>query len=145
VNRVAEIRDGRIIEYDGNYSYYLQKRENIPVPVSKVKSTPEAAASSPGGKKTKEQKRSEAEARQTVSKERNRLQRQVDELEKKIDGLEKKKEDLETRMAQPETYDNSELAVKSQKEYAGVTKELTLANQQWEKAVTELEKIEKAL
>jgi ATP-binding cassette subfamily F protein 3 len=151
VNRVVEIRNGSILEYDGNYSYYLQKRESIRIP--QPISTPEAATTlttkeeslkvpqAPGGKKTKEQKKMEAEARQVVSNERNRLQREVEKLEEKIDRLEKRKDELETQMAQPDTYNHSELAVRLQKEYAAVNKELNQCNRQWEQASTQLEEI----
>lgn len=151
VNRTIEIRSGSILEYDGNYSYYLQKRESVRIrqPIS----TPEAASAStakqgplqvskaPGGKKTKEQKKLEAEARQAVSSERNRLQREVEKLEEQIDQLEKRKQELETQMAHPHTYNDSELAVRLQKEYAAVNKELLICNREWEQVSTQLEEI----
>jgi ATP-binding cassette subfamily F protein 3 len=151
VNRTVEIRNGSILEYDGNYSYYLQKRESIRIlqPISK----PEAASApttregplqlsrAPGGKKTKEQKKLEAEARQAISKERNRLQRKVAALEEQIDQLEKRKQELETQMAHPDTYNDSQLAVCLQKEYAAINKELILSNREWEQASTQLEEI----
>jgi ATP-binding cassette subfamily F protein 3 len=139
VNRVVEIRDGQALEYDGNYSYYLEKRDNAAPPEPGANDAPKTAPAAPGTKKTKEQKRQEAEARQAISKERNRLQKQVDDLEEKIERLEKEKDELETRMAQPETYENSELAVQAQKEYARVTKELDQFNEQWEQALSALE------
>jgi len=155
VSRTVEIRGGNILEYDGNYSYYLQKREGarIPQPISK----PEAATSfpvkeeslkvskAPGGKKTKEQKKLEAETRQAVSQKRNRLQREVEKLEEKIDRLEKRKDELETQMAHPDTYNDSELAVRLQKEYAAVNKELTLCNREWEQISTQLEEIMRSI
>ncbi|UCH93694.1 MAG: ATP-binding cassette domain-containing protein [Candidatus Aminicenantes bacterium] len=144
VNRVVEIRNGNFLEYDGNYSYYLEKRESLCIsqPISKPGSisfaTPSPISS---GKKTKEQKRLQAEARQAVSKERNRLQREVEKLEEKIEQLEKRKDELETQMAHPDTYDDSELAVRLQKEYAAINKELIRCNQEWEQASTQLEEI----
>jgi ATP-binding cassette subfamily F protein 3 len=151
VNRVVEIRNGSILEYDGNYSYYLQKRGSVRIlqPIS----TPEAASTLTaneeslkvsqvtGGKKTKEQKKLEAEARQSVSNERNRLQREVEKIEKKIERLEKRKDELETQMAQPDTYNDSELAVRLQKEFAAVNKELNQCNLRWEQASNQLEEI----
>ena len=151
VNRAVEIRNGSIVEYDGNYSYYLQKRESVrippPISVPGTASTNTArealpeAAKAPGGKKTKGQKKLEAEARQSVSKERNRLQRETAALEEQIDRLEKRKLELETQMAQPHTYDDSELAVRLQKEYAAVNKELNRCNLGWEQASNQLEEI----
>jgi ATP-binding cassette subfamily F protein 3 len=129
----------------------LQKRGSVRIlqPIS----TPEAASTLTaneeslkvsqvtGGKKTKEQKKLEAEARQSVSNERNRLQREVEKIEKKIERLEKRKDELETQMAQPDTYNDSELAVRLQKEFAAVNKELNQCNLRWEQASNQLEEI----
>jgi ATP-binding cassette, subfamily F, member 3 len=159
VERVVEIRDGHLLDYDGNYSYYLQKRDSTSLPTkmnpgdnpdikkdandSSSRGTSDAPpfASAPGAKKTKEQKRLEAEARQAVSKERNRLQKNVDSLEENIDRLETRKSELEAQLAAPETYDHSVLAVKLQKEYGSVTKELEESNAKWEEALMELEEL----
>jgi len=159
VERVVEIRDGRLLDYDGNYSYYLQKRDSTPLPTlndtgdksennraekssGSIKSAGTAnAAPTAGIKKTKEQKRLEAEARQAVSKERNRLQKNVDSLEENIERLETRKSELEAQLAAPETYDNSDLAVKLQKEYGTVTKELEESNAKWEDALMKLEEL----
>jgi ATP-binding cassette subfamily F protein 3 len=151
VNRTIEIRNGSILEYDGNYSYYLQKRGSVsiqqPISTPEAASTPTAKEGSPqvskapGGKKTKEQKKLEAEARQAVSSKRSRLQREVEKLEEKIEQLETRKQELETQMAHPDTYNDSELAVRLQKEYSAVKKELTRCNQEWEQASTQLEEI----
>jgi ATP-binding cassette subfamily F protein 3 len=151
VNRTIEIRSGSILEYDGNYSYYLQKRGSVRVlqPAAAVEAASPPAAGeesvktspAPGGKKTKEQKKLEAEARQAVSKERNRLQREAAALEEQIDQLEKRKQELETQMALPDTYNDSELAVRLQKEYAAVNKELNRCNLRWEQASNQLEEI----
>lgn len=141
VNRVVELRNGQIIEYHGNYSYYLEKRDTL-----SVNTQPQAAVTPPApegikGKKTKEQKRLEAEARQAISKDLNRLKNQVAALEDKISELETAKDHLETRMAQPETYQDSQLAVSLQKEYASVNKDLQHYTGQWEKAQTALDQL----
>lgn len=156
VHRVLEIRDHQLWDFDGNYSYYLQKRDSILLSssgsISKTQTLPLPGptietdkSSSMAGKKTKEQKRLEAEARQAVSKDRNRLQKTVNSLEEKIEKLENNKKTLEQQMAEPKTYENSELAIKLQKEYAATVKDLGLLSSQWESALTELEVIKESL
>jgi ATP-binding cassette, subfamily F, member 3 len=153
VNRVIEIRDHHLLEFNGNYSYFLQKRDSVRVLVPGTSTDPEAQAPQAGNpitpqafpegtKKTKEQKRLEASARQAVSKERNVMKRAVESLEEKIEDFETKKTDLEARLSQQETYDNSQLAVTLQKEYANVIKDLEISTTEWEKAITTLEELE---
>ena len=44
-------------------------------------------------------------------------------------------------MARPETYDDSQLAVALQKEYAGVNKDLSVYTGKWETAQGELDRL----
>ena len=153
VNRVLEIKDGIVIEYGGNYSYYLEKRDTVHASLAQSgfirkkesetenESSDETKAEAGGFKKSKEQKRLEAEARQSISKERNRLQKEVNTLEEKIELLERRKSELEYLLAQKETYSNSDLTVQFQKEYGMVNKELDVANQKWEVALSQLDEI----
>jgi len=141
VSRVVDLVGGRITEYDGNYSYYLEKRGrskmNVTAPTAAAQQQPAAL----GSRKTKEQKRLEAEARQAVSKDLNRLKKEVATLEDRIAGLEAAKDRLEARMARPETYEDSQLAVALQKEYAGVNKDLSVCTRKWETAQGELDRL----
>jgi len=169
VHRVVEIRDGKFVQFDGNYTYYLQKRDALP---DGEKTGKEKASEKPNGKngsinvnlntntgtgsesadtsvdgarKTKEQKRREAQARQAVSESRNVLKKNVSTLEAKIETLEDRKTELETQLAHPDTYGSGNLAVRLQKEYAQVNKDLKVSNEQWETALMELEELEATL
>jgi ATP-binding cassette subfamily F protein 3 len=96
-------------------------------------------------RKTKEQKRAEAESRQIVSKRRNQLQKEADFLELKINTLEGKKKEMEQILARPETYKNSSSVVALQKEYVSTTKELEISYKNWESARLELEDLLKEI
>lgn len=141
INRVVELKNGQITEYDGNYSHYLEKRDSIPELIGK---TGEVSQPVSRGKKTKEQKRLEAEARQAISKKLNQLKREVADLENKINEVETSKKALEAQMAQPETYQDGQLAVSLQKEYATNNKDLQNYNKKWEKAQTALDELLKS-
>jgi len=138
VHRVIEIKDHQIKQYEGNYSDYLARRESEQKVEVKSNDKPKVIT---GSKKTKEQKRLEAEARQAISKDRNRLTNEIVLLETKIDELEKRKIEIELQMANPETYQKGGLAISLPYEYTRVKTELHDCYERWEKAQVELEEI----
>ncbi len=142
VHQIFEIEDRQIKQYEGNYSDYLAKRETEQQEQSKFKDKPKNIA---GSKKTKEQKRLEAEARQAVSKDRNRLTNEIELLETKIAALEKRKSEIENLMANPETYKNNELATTLPHEYSRIQEELQSCYDRWEQAQVELDEVLKAI
>jgi len=146
VSRVLELKGGSLEEFHGNYSYYLQKRRVREQEESaQVKEAPEKAEVTQGGKKTKEQKRLEAQARQAVSKDINKVKKEITRQESLIDQLEERIKEIEETMSLPGTYDDKGLTVKLQKEYADKKKELEIANLRWEEAQVKLEEIEAVL
>jgi len=138
VSRVVELKDRCMSEYPGDYSYYLQKRDAEPEFVTHIKEKTDTVSSV---KKTKEQKRLEAEARQTISKERNRLKKIVGKLEKQIETLETKKAEIEFEMTRPEIYENGEQVVELQKTHAKLHGELEDAYRHWEEAQHEFDEL----
>ena len=142
VHRVVEIREGRIYEYTGNYSDYLAKKPAVSEPEeSEIGSPTREKDPAPGGRKTRDRKRLEAEARQSVSRRRNELKEEIGKLEEEIHGLERRKQEIEERLALPDTYQDSELVISLKGEYARVREVLPARYGHWEKAHLELEEI----
>ncbi|MBS3818147.1 ATP-binding cassette domain-containing protein [bacterium] len=136
VNRVVEIKNGALKEYPGNYSYYLEKRNQ------ESKESLDSPKKSPQEKETrKQQRRREAEARQAVSKRRNQLNQEIENIEAKIHDLEKEKSEIEEKMSQPKTYKEGDLIVSLQKNHARIQTELEDLYKKWEDAKLELEEI----
>ncbi len=132
VTRVIELKDKHIREYEGNYTDYLARREQS------TETAQNENMDKTVSKKSKEEKRLQAEARQAVSKVRNRLQNEIYILESRIEKLEKRIPELESIMADSETYKNGEKAAEIQKEYTQIKKELAVSMGRWETAHTEL-------
>lgn len=143
VNRVIELKDGKLDEYLGNYSYYLEKRQSRGTAAHQE--IPEDKSRPAGGKKTKEQKRLEAEARQAVSKESNLLKNEINELEDRIGMLETRIREIEVEMASPDTYQDKARTVSLQKEYAAAKKDLQVNSEKWEEAQLKYEELRAGL
>lgn len=150
VGRVIELKDGTMTDYYGNYSYYMEKRkesikaeESQPVPCLSGKiDDKDGNSPSVAQRKSKDQKRLEAEARQTVSKDRNRLQKEVDQVEGQIEELEGRKRELENIFSSPESFSISGPEMgRLQKEFALKNLRLEDLYQQWEKARQSLENL----
>lgn len=139
VSRVVEIKEHHVRMYEGNYSDYLKKRQQQNL-AAEAEQRSVTMAMTPR-KKSKEEKRREAEARQLVSKERNRLQNVIHVIEQRVENLENRQKEIEDDLAKPATYQNGELAARLQKEYQNVKNELEELFEDWEKSQSEYEKL----
>ena len=138
VNKVVEIRNGKIKEFPDGISYYLEKREQI---------AEELKNNSPAKEKNtltkKDQKRIEAELRQKKYTATKEINIKIKNLEKKIEVLEKKVEELKVILADPDIYNNHEKAKEKTSEYNNAQFELEKHLQEWGKLFEQLHKIEK--
>jgi len=134
VSRVFEIRGRNVKAYRGNYSDYLQKRDDSchGEPDSRIRKKP-------AGKTLKQEKQERARARQAVSRQRAELTRKCEDLEKHIEALEKQQKELESAMANPENYTQGSRMAAIQKEYAANKADLENSYDQWGKAHADLD------
>lgn len=105
-NKTATIIDKQIKLYWGNYSYYLEKKEEEAV------ETKEEKKPLSGKKKTKERKRIEAEKRQEIYKKK----KEIEKIESSIVDKEKEIEEKEKLLLLPETYKVGEIVKKLMEE-----------------------------
>lgn len=135
VTRVAELRDGHLTVFEGNYTDYLKKRQAVPEKVSgETSGSPKTAV-----QRRKEQKRREAEARQTISKERQALNKRIKALEEEIEISEKRLKEMEIFLANPENYQDKEKIVATQMAYRELQNKLPGLLEEWEKNHLRLE------
>lgn len=134
VNRIIEIKDGKIYDFPGNYSSYLRNSDLRDESVSE-----EINGVLVKKNKRKEERKLRAISRQEVSRERNRLRTVIESLEKQIHLLDMKKTEYEIKMADSGTYENSEIITSLQKEYSAVNRELEKVFPQWEEAQSKME------
>jgi ATP-binding cassette subfamily F protein 3 len=134
VGRVIELKDGSLDEYHGNYSYYLWKREQEPDKPEPQTEESKSETQLPHvpGRKTKEQKRQEAEARAEISRERDHLKKNIAKIEKDIDASESRLKEMELRLANPETYRDGTDVAQLNRDYAELKKQIEDLYKSWE-------------
>ena len=96
--KVFEIRDGALKVIEGNYSYYIEKRDQAQA--EETKSGSEAPAQvNTASFKTKEQKRAEAELRNKLHKETKYYREKLERSEAEIESLEERKSQIEALLS----------------------------------------------
>jgi len=103
ISRVIEIRDGRIYDYPGNYSYFIEKRAQLLGEIKDYPSSTKKAQTSKPKPKTLDKLKKQKEAKQ-----RNRIYRQKKDflyklklVEEKLKILEKNKIIAESQLCDP--------------------------------------------
>jgi ATP-binding cassette subfamily F protein 3 len=141
---VLHVNNGELMHYHGDYQYYLEKSAAIAAAIA-ASAAPAAPPPVSTRAKGKEQKRSEAEARNVRSRERREQEQLVATLEKEIAKLEEKQKELAAELEKPETYDKPGRAVAVNRELSTVTEGLARATADWEQAAARVNELKPAL
>jgi len=151
VGRVLELRDGRLHEYTGNYSYFIHKREDELAAAALGRETddagpgqpPPAAAETPRkGGKSKEERRQEAEERNRRSALKKDFSRELHELEGEIVELEELTARNQSLLCDPEVLQDSPRIQALMKELNEAERRLKKLLPRWEALMRGLEELE---
>ncbi|MBC8209248.1 MAG: ABC-F family ATP-binding cassette domain-containing protein [Desulfobulbaceae bacterium] len=152
VNKVLEVRDGRVAIYEGNISDYLNKLAREQEAACKSSSeggkgsatNEESKAAGQLSEKSalsrKAQRRLEAQARKDHGRKLGPWKEKVKEAEATIEKLEERKVELETLMADPELYQDQQAWSAASNNYDDCTSRLKQAYEQWEEAQVEIDR-----
>jgi ATP-binding cassette subfamily F protein 3 len=151
VHRVFEIRDGKLHEYTGNYSYFIQKRaaeitaESLPeeeagTPDGKPLAAAGEAAKKPG--KSRETRRLEAETRNQRGKIKKEITRELQDLEKEIMELETIKTRNQSLLCDPAVLKGSERIKPLMQELKRIKPRLEVLLRRWEELMQQQEDLE---
>jgi ATP-binding cassette, subfamily F, member 3 len=171
IGRVFELRNGVCHEYRGNYSYFIEKRweEQNPLsipPANRPVLNPASEQTPPGAstpataametkpdrkpheersRKTKEEKRQEAEERNRISRTTASLKRDLAKTEERIALLEVKKKEAEEVLCEPDIYKDPERIRILGQEIKAADAELEDLYYQWNHLSFRLEAMEESL
>jgi len=144
-NHVIHVNAGRLTHYSGNYQYYLDKTSASSARAALTAgATVEPVRANPvekSGVKLKEQKRLEAEQRQSRSRVKKEQQQRVAALEKEIAALEQLQTELAAELEKPETYSQPGRAMEVNRELIHAQERLAELTPEWEAAALKLEEI----
>ena len=102
VNKVFELKDGKIFDYPGNYSYFIEKRSQVAADAAQNDNRGGTLADK--NLSLKDKKRIEAEERNRLSKIKSALKKELAAVEEKIAKLEARKADHEKSLCDPQTH-----------------------------------------
>ena len=153
--KVLHIDSGKLTPYAGGYDYYLEKSQATNEREALVAANPPTAngngrqslnghttAAPPAPvvqRKTKEQKRAEAEARNAVSKEKRDREARVRELEREISRLETRQRQLAAELEEESVYQQPGKPQALNRELTAVADLLERTTREWESVAAAVE------
>ena len=145
---VLHISAGKLTPYAGDYQYYLdkskatseraaltagEKLENFQPAAARHSASTAAGGNAPTPRKSKEQKRAEADARQAQSRIKKEHDAKVASLEMQIVALETRQKQITAELEKPETYEAGGTAMDLNRESMSVSASLERLTAEWEK------------
>lgn len=149
VTKIIEVKDKNIKTYLGNCTYYIEKKEEEKAAADGIaqKQIKQDKPQQPviTARKTKEQKRAEAEARNKLYSVGKPLKEKIHKIEKNIKSSEDKLREIESKMAANDFYNDADNAKKVTNEYRLAKEALSRLMNDWTIETDKLNKLEESI
>ena len=146
VNKVLEVNAGRLNVYPGNYEDYQYKKEQekkeAGMDEAEIPSSAKSAAGERSARRSKEQKRLDAEARNRFYRETRELREEIQGLETQLEQATQEMESMAIQLADPEVYRKGENIPGLLKAHAEAKKRVESLTAEWETLAQRLEELE---
>ncbi|MEA2460944.1 MAG: ATP-binding cassette, subfamily er 3, partial [Actinomycetota bacterium] len=130
-DRIVEVVAGRVTEFDGDYDYYLERRELPDAPTVKEK---------PAGPTAKERRRQEAMERARTKDLRDKIAK----IEERLDRATEETDRISAVLGDPSVYETGADIPSLVKEYEGWKKKAERLEGEWDEATRALEEMTRA-
>jgi ATP-binding cassette subfamily F protein 3 len=141
--RVIELKEGRAIEYGGDYSYFIEKRRENQLLLKEEELRDKIDTDQGGedsrGYKTREARRREAEERNRLSRNLKPLRDKLAALEVEIAHLEARQNDCETELCQPDIHTRPDRIRNLTLEIKTIRQQLEDRYEEWEELLERIE------
>lgn len=146
-NKIWEIVDGKIVEFKGGYTEWVEWKERMAkqqVSVNSSQLTVKTQQSTVNRQPSTGNSQPSTGNRQpaTESKEKKKLQREFDELEKKIAQLKEDKNQAESALADPTIYSDKIKFQEAEKKYTALNAQLSPLESKYEELFEQLMKFD---
>ena len=141
---VLHVHSGRLTPYAGNYDYYLEKSKASDARAALTAGFTDARPKQDIAPKQAAVQKPAAAGKKATPNEIRKFREQVGQLEKAVATLEGKQAELTAELEAPETYSTPGQAQRLNRELSSVVNLLAAATNDWEKAASKLEEMEKA-
>jgi ATP-binding cassette subfamily F protein 3 len=132
--RTLEIRDSRLYNYQGNYSYFIERRAQILSGASETATQSTTAF-------TRGKRREEAEERNRLYREKKVFTDKIDQIEADIETAEKRRAEIDSLLCDPKHLSDSTRVQDLMLERKTLEKSLAKNYELWEKLSADMEKI----
>ena len=146
-NKVVEVNAGQLTVYPGNYDDYLYKKElekQAEAQNGGISPAENGEAKDRAARRSKEQKRLEAEARNRFYRETLELRQRIQAIEADLNQATKEMEELSRQLADPEIYRRGENIPELLKAHAVAKKQVEDLTRKWEALAQQLEGLEQS-